>query len=399
MLRKISTSLVIISLMLIPLLISNGAAANYQGRKIVVFDETIVSVKARAAIIRSAGGIVTRSLPVINSLAVSLPDKASERALEGKVGVTRVDDDVIVTAKGKAVTQPAQTLEWGVNRIDADLAWATSKGTATKVAVIDTGIDKDHPDLVANIKGGVNFVKKGFVADPTKWDDDNGHGTHVAGIIAAADNTTGVIGTAPEANLYGVKVLDRSGSGYLSDVIAGIDWAINNDMDVINMSLGSDSDVSSFHDAVDTAYASGIVVVAAAGNDGSSVDYPGAYSSVIAVSATDINNNIASWSSRGPQVELAAPGVNIRSAWKGGGYKTISGTSMASPHVAGTAALVLKTVIPSIYDSNLDGSWQPAEVRNALNATADDLGTAGFDNLYGNGLVDAEESVTGVQTN
>jgi subtilisin len=116
-------------------------------------------------------------------------------------------------------------LPWGVGRIDAEWAWNSSRGSEIKVAVVDTGIDADHPDLVANLEGGVNFVSKPWwkPADPNRWDDDNGHGTHVAGIIAAADNKIGVIGVAPEASLYAVKVLDQSGSGYVSSIIAGID--------------------------------------------------------------------------------------------------------------------------------------------------------------------------------
>jgi subtilisin family serine protease len=240
--------------------------------------------------------------------------------------------------------------------------------------------------------------------DPEAWDDDNGHGTHVAGIAAAVDNEIGVIGASPEAYLYAVKVLDRTGSGYVSDVIAGIQWAIDNDMDVINMSLGTDSDIQSLHDAVDAAYAANIVVVAAAGNDGdtdpdSDVDYPAAYSSVIAVAATDSEDIRASWSSDGTEVELAAPGVEVRSTWKGGKYKVLSGTSMASPHVAGTVALILATSVPSTYDADSDGFWDPVEVRAVLQETADDLGDSGFDVYYGYGLVDSEESVTGVQTN
>jgi subtilisin len=415
MLKRIILIIAVITLFSI--LLISGSSAQYTGqskfnrRKIVVFSKNTVNKKTQKALVQSVGGVADKSLPIVNGMVVSLPSKTSERALRGRKGIARIEDDIIVSVLRKSAPvrtlkrnrtpapPPAQTLEWGVNRIDADLAWASSKGTAAKVAVIDTGIDKTHPDLVANIKGGINFVKSKRSVDPTNWNDDNGHGTHVAGIIAAADNSVGVIGVAPQANLYAVKVLNSKGSGYLSDVISGINWAAANDMDVINMSLGSNSDSPSLHDAVDNAFASGVVVVAAAGNDGSSVDYPAAYSSVVAVGATDSTNTIASWSSNGPEVELSAPGVNIRSTWKGGGYNTISGTSMASPHVAGTAALVLKTAIPSSYDINGNGLWEPIEVRNALKTTADDLGATGFDNHYGFGLVDAEESVTGTQTN
>ncbi|MBI4744777.1 MAG: S8 family peptidase [Actinobacteria bacterium] len=376
---------------------SSAYAANGKpGRKIVIFDQKIVNENAKDAIVKGTGGAVLQSLPIVNGASVYLPDDASEKALKGKPGVLRIDDDVEVYALGKPseVIQLAQTLPWGVNKIDADLAWPVSIGLNAKVAVIDTGISKTHPDLVTNIKGGINFVVIRGRIDPTNWNDDNGHGTHVAGITAAVNNSIGVIGVAPSASLYGVKVLNKNGSGYLSDVIAGINWAVNNGMDVINMSLGTNSDIQSLHDAVDNAYNAGVVVVAAAGNDGDTysdddVDYPARYSSVIAVAATNSSNIRASWSSDGPEVELAAPGVSIYSTYKGNSYATLSGTSMASPHVAGTAALILAN----------NPVLTPAEVRTILQNTADDLGVAGIDNYYGYGLVDAEESVTGIQTN
>jgi len=224
-------------------------------------------------------------------------------------------------------------------------------------------------------------------------DDDNGHGSHVAGIVAAVDNEIGVIGVAPQASLWAVKVLDKGGSGYISDVIAGIEWSITNGMDVINMSLGASSDIQAMHDAVDFAYTAGIVVVASAGNSGdgdgatNEVGYPAKYSSVIAVAATAYDDSTPTWSSEGAEVAVAAPGVNIRSTWNDGLYNTKSGTSMASPHVAGTVALMLGSGILSV------------EVRTILQTTADDLGDVGFDNFYGYGLVDVEESVTGAETN
>jgi subtilisin len=289
-------------------------------------------------------------------------------------------------------------IPWGVDRIDADLVWGTTTGSPIKVAVIDTGIDKDHPDLQANIKGGINFVFQKGTIDPTMWDDDNGHGTHVAGTIAAIDNEEGVIGVGPEIWLYAVKVLDRTGKGYLSDVVAGINWAINNDMDVISMSLGTSYDYQELRDACDAAYNAGIVIVAAAGNAGdgdastNEYSYPAAYDSVIAVGATDSNDNIAWWSNSGPYIELAAPGVSIYSTYKKGDYETMSGTSMACPHVSGVIALML-TTSPGIYDLDGDG-WDPTEIRSKLHDTAEDLGPTGKDNWYGYGLVDAEAVVS-----
>lgn len=308
------------------------AGSDPGGRVIIVFKDKSDG-PAREEVVRGAGGTVLKHLPLVNGAAVWLPSRAAERALRSRPDILRVEPDAVVQAL-------EQTLPWGIDRIDADVAWSVYQGTGVKVAVIDTGIDLKHPDLKANIAGGYNAISPR--RSPT---DGNGHGTHVAGTIAAVNNTTGVVGAAPAARLYAVKALNDNGSGYISDIIEGIDWSIRNGMQVINMSLGTASDIQSFHDAVKRAYDAGITVVAAAGNSGpgeNTVSYPARYPEVIAVAATDKNDNLAEFSSRGPEVDLAAPGVNIYSTYKRGTYKTLSGTSMAAPHVAGTAALVIQ---------------------------------------------------------
>lgn len=365
-------------------------------RKIVVFEENFVNESAQDELISKTGGVKVKSLKLVNS-AVLLGDPASVKALKDKKGIKRIDDDIEVYAlvdfdfqakvnKKASSPQSPQSLPWGIDRVDAEKIFSFNSGTSAKLGIIDTGIDLFHPDLQANIKGGVNTI------NPLKnANDDNGHGTHVAGTAAAINNSIGVVGVGPEINLYAIKVLNRNGSGFLSDVIEGIQWAIANDMDVVNMSLGTSSNIQSFHDAVVAAKNAGIVVVAAAGNSGrtgGTVSYPAAYPEAMAVSATDSSDNLASFSSRGPEVDIAAPGVSVYSTYKGSSYATFSGTSMASPHVAGAAALVIKTPI-GIYDSNLNGLWDPAEVKSKLEATATDLGVGGRDNLFGAGLLNA----------
>jgi subtilisin family serine protease len=349
-------------------------------RKIVIFEEGFVNAPAQQALVEKFGDVtLTKHLPLVNGAAVALPP-AAEKALRLEEGVLRIDDDAVVYALPKPTKpgkpgngggdtpQPPQVLPWGVNRIDAEYAWPDYTGAGVNVAVVDTGIDYTHPDLDGNCKGGINII------NPRKsYKDDNGHGTHVAGIIAAEDNDIGVVGVAPQASLYGVKVLDRRGSGFVSDVIAN--WCVNNNMDILNMSIGTDSDIQSMREACDAAAEAGLLLVASAGNDGVAVDYPAAYSSTIAVAATNINDARPSWSSPGPEVDIAAPGVAVLSTWKGGGYYTASGTSMASPHVAGTLAL---NPSADIY------------------TTADDLPPAGADDLTGSGLIDAGESATGI---
>jgi subtilisin family serine protease len=369
-------------------------AAGPPVRKIVRFRAGFVNAPARDALAKH-GGRTIKELRLVGGASVYLPSGAAAQQLAKDPNVLSIEDDIVVKAlkrpaRGGGGTQPAQQLPWGVNRIDADLVWPLTTADPIKVGIIDTGIDSTHPDLVANIKGGVSEVSY-----TTSWNDDNGHGTHVAGITAAANNTIGVVGAAPNADLYAIKVLNRNGSGYLSDIISGLDWAVANGMQVVNMSLGTSTYSSSLDLACRRTAAAGVVEVAAAGNDGpyaNSVDYPGACSGVIAVGATDSNNNIASFSSRGPQVAVSAPGVSIYSTYKGGGYSTLSGTSMASPHVTGSVALML-TQAPGAYDANADGFWQPAEVKSKLQATARDLGAAGFDNNFGAGLVRANLAV------
>ena len=261
---------------------------------------------------------------------------------------------------------------WGVKRVNASAAWDYGSGAGVKVAVVDTGIDFNHPDLAPNYKGGYNAV-----APAEQPLDDQGHGTHVSGTIAAVKDLKGVVGVAPKVDLYGVKVLDKNGSGQYSWIVAGIEWAILNKMDVINMSLGGGSGTEAMKQVMIKARQAGVTVVCAAGNDSGPVNYPAKYPEAIAVSASDSADKIASFSSRGAELALIAPGVNVYSTKKGGGYTSMSGTSMACPHAAGLAALAVGA-----------GAKGPEAVRAALRAAAEPLPGLG-PNEQGAGLVDA----------
>lgn len=358
-------------------------------RKIIVFKETFVSKTKQAELARNYGAGVIKPLALINALAAYLPPQA-ERALLENAEVLRIDDDLVINAIAKKPLppQPQEELPWGVDRINAELAWQATKGLAVKVAILDTGIDLDHLDLQSNIKGNVNAINPLLSGN-----DNNGHGSHVAGIVAAIDNNIGVIGVGPEIYLYAVKVLDRTGSGWLSDLIEGIEWCINNKMEVINMSLGSSSDNQSFHDAIIRAYQAAIVLVAAAGNNGETtgaVNYPAKYPEAIAVSAVDQAGRFASFSSFGPEVDLAAPGVSVKSTYNDGYYRTLSGTSMAAPHVSAVAALILSTPV-GIYDLDSDSLWDPSEVKSKLETTAENLGLSSYQ--QGAGLARADLAV------
>ncbi len=337
-----------------------------------------------AQILKKYGGRVDHVYnKAFNGFSAELSD-ARVKELEADPAVAGVFQDEEITIKARIAA--VDTLPTGINRINAEAR--TNKGANVEVAVLDTGIDLYHVDLRANILGGVSCV--GGTAD-----DKNGHGTHVAGTIAAPQNSIGVVGVAPAAKLWAVRVLDAAGSGSWSSIICGIDWvtkkaATDPRLKVANMSLGgvgsagSSCDSSPLRKAICNSVNAGVTYIVAAGNEGDDVKnhVPAAYPEVIAVSALADSNGLpcgggkttsygaddafASFSNYATQPQdlarlIAAPGVSINSTWKGSRYSTISGTSMATPHVAGAAALYIST----------NPSATPAQVKAALLAQAE----------------------------
>jgi subtilisin family serine protease len=305
--------------------------------------------------------------------------------------------------------QPSQTIPWGISRIGAPDAWSTSTGEGIQVAILDTGIDRDHEDLYLNVKWGISVVGDAESTNYRDWDDKNGHGTHVAGTIAALYNDIGVVGVGYNIQIYAIKVLDNAGFGTWEDAADGVWWAmkgpdgiIDKDGDgivagdpdddaaeVISMSFGGFGYDEAFHQAIIAAYNAGIVLVAAAGNEGDDgVTYPAKFNEVIAVAATDENDNVASWSSKGPEVELAAPGVGILSTVPNNRYESYSGTSMACPHVSGTVGLMISKILAEGRSYTVEG------IRDILHQTADDIGPAGVDDASGYGIVRADKAVS-----
>jgi subtilisin family serine protease len=248
-------------------------------------------------------------------------------------------------------------------------------GVGVDVAFLDTGIDMNHPDLEDNYRGGVDFVNDDFTPF-----DDNGHGTGVSGVAAAVENGFGVIGVAPEIGIYAVKTLRYDEQGTISDLISGIQWAVDRGVSVIGMSLGTEDDNRALYDAIRAAYQRGVLLVAAAGNNGEQVLYPAAYPEVIAVAASTRGDDHAWFSNEGPEVELIAPGMDLLTTSLGGHYSTKSGTSFAVPLVVGVAALMFSV---GLNDS--------VAIRDCLTSTAESLGLSAT--AQGYGMVDAERAV------
>lgn len=271
--------------------------------------------------------------------------------------------------------------QWNLPNIATLRGWQLSKGSeAVKVAVIDTGVDLDHPDLVGRLAEGINFVDENSPPE-----DDVGHGTHVAGIIAATvDNVEGVAGISWYNQVIPVKVLDHTGAGSTYDVARGIIWATDAGASVINLSLGNYVDAEFLHDAVRYAYDRDVVLIAATGNDSTEEPgYPAAYPEVLAVSATDRFNRRSVFSNFGDYLDVVAPGETIASTYYQDQYAALSGTSMASPHAAALAAMI-RSLNPDLTNE---------EVMDIMRKSAVDLGPPGKDPYYGHGLIDVRSAL------
>ncbi|WP_443028989.1 S8 family peptidase [Sporosarcina sp. G11-34] len=233
----------------------------------------------------------------------------------------------------------------GVELIQAPAIWKETKGKGVTVAILDTGCDSTHPDLQEQIIGGQNFTDDDG-SNPDIFLDYNGHGTHVAGTIAAQKDDKGVVGVAPEASLLIVKVLNKKGSGQYEWIINGIDYAIEQKVDIISMSLGGPTDLPELHEAIKRAVSNNILVVCAAGNEGDGNDltdeyaFPGRYNEVISVGAINLERSPSDFTNSHDEIDLVAPGEKILSTYLNGKFATLSGTSMAAPHVSGALALI-----------------------------------------------------------
>lgn len=373
-------------------LVTPGAAAAGERAVLIKFRQR--PGPSEQALVHAAGGRVRHAYRIVSVMAATVPEQELARIAQHPL-VAYVEADSLVSAVDPLVGDE-YGVSWGVAHIGSEAAHSGGiTGAGIRVAVLDTGIDCLHEDLDANCRSGANFVEYlGLPFDPDNTVDDswNSHGTGVAGIIAAERNGTGVVGTAPEAEVHAVKVLDAAGFGSLSWVIAGIEWAVANNMQIINMSLAGTEESQAFAETCAAAEAAGLLLVAAAGNTyGGAVTNPAAYSSVIAVNGTDPEDQPGYFSAIGEEVELAAPGVSILSAARDNTYAPLSGTSQAAPHVAGVAALILSA---GVADLDGDGDRDNRDVRLMLRETAVDLGDPGPDPVFGHGLVNAAAAAT-----
>jgi subtilisin len=431
----------------VSMVILGGAAFGHpvEGRRKIVVFQKGTSGQARQQMAKQAGARVLHNLPIIDGVAIDLPaGRALQalKALQRNRAVVGVYNDYVIGADHVVSMTPveppaAELFPWGVDRIGtplvADLVTSLSVSRPT-VAIVDSGIDTTHPELSPYIVGGYNARAD---EDPSDYQDYIGHGTEMAGIIAAASNGQGIIGVASRPALVAVKVLDSTGHGYVSDLINGLQWVTGQGLRVVNMSLSFSEDSLLLETVTKNLYQTGVIMVAAAGNrctftpsdsgandsggddsggddsggddsggDDSGgddagrkigcdtsldplqggVNYPARYPWVLAVGATDLYNQVTNYSRSGPEIGVVAPGGSsasskILSTIPGGGYGVGSGTSQATAHVTGAVATVLQLAPGLSVD----------EVMNLLRTTATDLGYSS--KLQGAGLIAVDKMV------
>ncbi len=366
-----------------------------QERYIVTFKDAMVSgeglkgqsakkqafdiAQARSEVTK-AGGVINKTLEKHRMVAATM-SKVALNKLRNNPNVQSVENDPLRYLK-------AQSTPYGYTMVQAN-QFGQSDTQARKVCIIDTGYNLGHPDL-PDTNGGVSGQANNSAVG-NWYNDGNGHGTHVAGTIGAYDNNEGVIGVYPGVDMHIIKIFNDSGQWtFASDLIDAITQCQSAGSDVVNMSLGGGSSSTAERNAMQSFTDAGMLLVAAAGNDGNSAkSYPASYDAVMSVAAVDSNENRASYSQYNDQVEIAAPGSAVQSTYPTNTYASLSGTSMATPHVAGGAALVW-SYFPQCSNN---------QIRNALNATAKDKGSSGRDNFYGYGLMQLADAYNYLNTN
>jgi len=392
---------------ILPALVLFALPASAQAGAEVVPNQLVVGFKSgtsssdQSRILDRVGGTRRRTLRRIRAASINPRSGVTLERLRARLrddpNVRYVEPDFILRAS-KEPDDPQYDVQYalaapGTGSISAPPAWDT-KSSCTKVGVLDTGAQTDHPDLVDNLyvnsadkpNNNKDDDKNGWVDDNIGIDlvagkgdgeDDNGHGTHVSGIIAAkSNNDTGVSGTCWKGSIVPIKFMDSKGRGSTSDAADGIEYAIKRGIKIINCSFGSTSKSSALQDAVDDAQDKGVLIVVAAGNDGDNIDtepeYPASFtnSNILTVAASTSSDTLASFSNYGPDsVDVAAPGDNIRSTYLGSTYKNLDGTSMAAPYVSGAAALLKAANSDATYTDLRTALRKKVDKPSALDGT------------------------------
>ena len=371
------------------ILTSAGAhAAPSEKVRVLIKPKPDMSETALHALLSAHGGEEAKTISGVETRVVEVPRQTALKLLQVLKNRSEVEyAEADATAHAFASTNDpyfTNGSQWYLSKIQAPNAWDVSTGAPeVVVAVLDTGVRASHPDLAGKVLAGWDFADND--SDPT---DENGHGTAVAGLIGAASgNGTGMASVAWKTAILPVRVLGKDGSGSHSDIADGIVWAADQGADVINLSLGGTGSSSTLQNAINYAWSKGVVIIAAAGNNGDSVPcYPGACTNVVAVSATNSSDARTSWSNYGSYIDIAAPGANILSLSGTSGYEAMDGTSFSSPLTAGVVAL-MRAANPALSNAN---------IVNALLNNADDLGASGKDNDFGYGRINARRAVVAV---
>jgi thermitase len=368
-------------------LTGSSFAADFIPGRILVKPAANASEPGIQASLRAAGAREIGRVPQIGVRILQVPQQAEARvisALSNNPNFEFAEPDYIANVILTPNDPYYAAYQWHLPKVSAPTAWDTTTGSANvTIAIVDSGVQATHPDLAGRVLAGYDFANND--SNPA---DDNGHGTAVAGVAAAQGNDgIGVAGAAWNVAILPVKTMGANGSGSYSAIANGITYSADRGARIINLSLGGTATSSTLQNAVSYAWNKGCVLIAAAGNNGTSTTvYPAAYPNVIAVSATTSADTMASFSSFGSFVDLAAPGQDITTSWPGGGYVTISGTSFSSPLTAGVAALALSR----------NPSLSNAQVSSLLTSNADDLGAAGKDIYFGSGRLNAARVVAAV---
>ncbi|WP_188647844.1 S8 family peptidase [Marinithermofilum abyssi] len=355
-------------------------SAKYVPDELVVKFKSDTSTTAKSSLHSQENAKVVSRNSDLGFEVIKLKDQSVQEAMKAyrnNPHVEYAEPNYIVKANWTPNDPAFSSQQYGPQKVQAPAAWDITRGSSSvRIAIVDTGVQYNHPDLSGKVIKGYDFVNNDW--DPM---DGNGHGTHCAGIAAAVtNNSTGIAGMAPNASIYAVRVLDNNGSGTLTDVADGITHAADNNSKVISLSLGATTGASYLQNAVNYAWNKGAVVVAAAGNSGTSApNYPAYYSNAIAVGSTDSSDNKSYFSNWGTWVDVAAPGSSIYSTYPTNTYATLSGTSMATPHVAGLAGL-----LASQGRSN-------SNIRAAIENTAD--ATPGTGTYWRFGRINAYDAV------